>query len=136
LKTFVSKRLPNDDNELARITRRGGWVELVEIDPRCQQVGPTTTRMFDLIVQAGRHHGLDMDVSQRLGDLLSQAGLKRIGTSRHIVPLGHWAGQIGTLAAADISGVVQLMKPLILAQNWTTPEEYERLAVQMFNCKR
>ncbi|HLI07355.1 MAG TPA: methyltransferase domain-containing protein [Ktedonobacteraceae bacterium] len=120
-------------NELARVIRRGGWVELIEVNPFFQQMGPATTRIVDLITQAATQHGLDMGVSQRLGSLLSNAGLKRVGTSTQIVPLGHWGGQLGTLALEDIEAIAQALKPLILAQSGISSGEFEHLATRMFN---
>lgn len=118
--------------ELARLTRRGGWVELIEVNPYFQQMGPATTSIVDLVVQIATQRGLDMGISQRMSSLLGEAGLKRVGTSTQIVPLGHWGRQLGTLALADIGAVVQAMKALVIAQAGTTPEEYEHLTAQMY----
>ncbi len=118
-------------NELVRVTRRGGWVELIEVNPTFQHMGPETAHVLHLVVQAAQQLGLDPAISQHIGTLLSTAGLKRVGTSTQLVPLGNWGGQLGTMAIADMLSIMQEMKPLIVAQTQTTPEEFDNLTMQM-----
>ncbi|MHB8596360.1 MAG: class I SAM-dependent methyltransferase [Ktedonobacteraceae bacterium] len=118
-------------NELVRVTRRGGWVELIEVNPTFQHMGPATERVLRLVVQSAQQLGLDPTISQRIGTLLSTAGLKRVGTSTQLVPVGNWGGQLGTMAIADMLAIVQGMKPPVVAQTQTTPEEFDRLTIQM-----
>ena len=118
-------------NELARVTRRGGWVELIEVNPIFQHMGPATERVIDLIVQATHQRGLDPAISERIGSLLNTAGLKRVGTSTQLIPVGPWSGQLGTMAAEDIRDNVQAMKPLVMLQTQIASEEFDRLAQQV-----
>lgn len=118
-------------NELVRVTRRGGWVELIEVNPFFQHVGPATERVLRLVVQTAQRIGLDPAISQHIGTLLSTAGLKRVGTSTQLVPVGKWGGQLGTMAIADILAIAQGMKSPVVAQMQTTPEEYDNLTMQM-----
>lgn len=118
-------------NELVRVTRRGGWVELIEIHPSFQHMGPATEHVLHLIVQAALQTGLDPTISQHMSTLSSTAGLKRVGTSTQLVPVGNWGGQLGTMAITDILAIVQGMKPLVVAQTQTAPDEFEHLTMQM-----
>jgi ubiquinone/menaquinone biosynthesis C-methylase UbiE len=118
-------------NELVRVTRRGGWVELTEVSPFFQHSGPATEKLLDLIVRAAQQRGLDMSISQRIGTLLSDAGLKRVGTSTQLIPLGKWGGQLGELAISDILAIVRAMKPLVTAVMQTASEEYDSLVMEL-----
>jgi ubiquinone/menaquinone biosynthesis C-methylase UbiE len=117
--------------ELARVTRRGGWVELVEVNPFIRHIGPSTECIIDLIVQATIQRGLDPDISQHMGALLSAAGLKHVETSARFIPLGKWGGQLGALALADMRAIIQAMKPLVVALTQTSSEEFDCLAAEM-----
>lgn len=117
--------------ELVRVTRRGGWVEIIEVNPVFQHAGPVTEHLINLVVQTALQPGLDPAISQHTGTLLSTAGLKRVGTSTQLVPLGNWGGQLGTMAIADMLAIVQGMKPSFIAQTQTAPEEFDRLMIQM-----
>lgn len=118
-------------NELVRVTRRGGWVELAEVSPFFQHCGPATEKLLDLVVRAALQRGLDMSISQHIGTHLSNAGLKRVGTSMQLIPLGKWGGQLGEMGIMDILAIAQGMTPLVTAVMHTTPEEYDSLAMQM-----
>lgn len=118
-------------NELVRITRRGGWVELTEVNPFVQHTGPATERLIDLIVQVALQQGFDAAISQHMDSLLGIAGLKRVETRTQIIPLGKWGGQLGTMALADIMAIAHAMKALVVAQTQTPPEEFERLKMLM-----
>ena len=52
-------------------------------------------------------------------------------TSTHIIPLGDWGGQLGTMAKTDVLANLQAMKPLVVAQTQIVPEEFDHLAMQM-----
>jgi ubiquinone/menaquinone biosynthesis C-methylase UbiE len=118
-------------DELVRVTRRGGWVELTEVNPFFEQMGPATERIVDLIVQTMLQRGFDLTISQRMSTLLGTAGLKRVETRVQLIPVGNWGGRLGTMALADIRAIFQAMKPLIVAQMQTPPEEFDRLTMQM-----
>lgn len=117
--------------ELARVTRRGGWVELVEASPFFQHIGPATERVIGLIVQAARQRGLDPTIAERLGSLLSATGLKRIGTSTQLIPVGSWSGQPGMMAAEDMRASIQAAKPLDMLHARIASEEFDRLLLQI-----
>ncbi len=118
-------------DELVRLTSPGGWVELTEVDPLFHNMGPATKRLIELIVRALRQLELDPAISQHIGPLMVTARLTNVKTSTHIIPLGHWGGQLGTMAITDIMAIAQAMKVLVAAQTHTAPEEYDRLAMRM-----
>ena len=118
-------------NELARVTAAEGWVELTEVNPFFHNMGPATKRMVDLIVRVSEQRGFDPFISQHIGPLLTTAGLTNVKTSTHIIPLGDWGGQLGTMAKTDVLAIPQAVKPLVVAQTQITPEEFDHLAMQM-----
>lgn len=118
-------------NELVRVTCRGGWIELVEVTTDFQHAGPSTQQILNLIVLASLQSGLDPAISQRIHILLSKAGLKHVGTSTQLIPAGTWGGQLGIMGLTNLQAIVEAMKPLVLQQTQTTPEEFERLVTEM-----
>lgn len=118
-------------HELARVTRRGGWVELTEINPFLQHMGPNTKRVMQLIMQAASARGFDPAIAQRLSTLLGRAGLKRVGTSIQLAPIGNWGGHPGALALAAMLSIAREMQPLVIEQALATPEEFLSLTMHM-----
>ena len=87
--------------ELIRVTRPGGWVELVESMPNLDPEGPATRRLWDLLRQLGRTVGHDTlgQVASSLGRYLSMLGIEEVQVRTFTLPIGDWGGQVGTWMA-------------------------------------
>jgi SAM-dependent methyltransferase len=90
--------------DLVRVTRPGGWVELVEVGPWLEPAGPATTRLFELSYRLGRLLGLDMlgEVFRTLDDQLRSVGLLDVERQEVSVPVGEWGGVVGSKMAANV----------------------------------
>jgi len=89
--------------DLARVTRPGGWVELVEVPFGFERPGPAAERLMGLVRELSATLGLDATgvVYGSLHEYLRGAGLVNV-TRHHVsVPIGQWGGEIGSLAATD-----------------------------------
>jgi SAM-dependent methyltransferase len=90
--------------DLVRVTRPGGWVELVEVGPWMEPAGPATKRLFELSYRLGRLLGLDMlgQVFRALDDHLRRAGLVDVQRREVSVPVGEWGGVVGSMMASNV----------------------------------
>lgn len=111
--------------ELARITRPGGWIELVETDIPDHHRGTHIERMSRWIIEVCRRRGIDPSQVPDLGTHLSSVGMKNVTTRAVSVPLGHWGGRIGSMVATNALTACQAMKPLVTSQLGISSEEYE-----------
>jgi ubiquinone/menaquinone biosynthesis C-methylase UbiE len=100
--------------ELARVTRPGGWVELVEANLILRQQGPETARFLQWITATSQAHGIDITVSTKIENFLHNAGLTNIQSKRISIPLGNWGGRLGSLLAKDFTTAALSLKPLVL----------------------
>ena len=117
-------RWPDVVRELVRVTRPGGWVELVETGPQ-QRGGPAMDQLVDWITQASVKRGVNPLLGPRVGDFLKMAGMANV-TSRAIsLPVGAYGGRVGRLAETDVFGVVGGVKGLVTSMGITTPEAYD-----------
>jgi SAM-dependent methyltransferase len=89
--------------ELARVTRPGGWVELVEADWKVERAGPASERLVELACRLGRTRGMDVDATifHSLDRCLGDAGLTDVERRLVELPLGDWGGRAGSLMATD-----------------------------------
>jgi SAM-dependent methyltransferase len=89
--------------DLVRVTRPGGWVELVEAATRPERAGPATDRLAGMLERLSRASGIDSTgiIYRSLDGYLLRAGVT--GVTRHAVelPVGEWGGKVGSLMASD-----------------------------------
>lgn len=92
-------RWPDVVAELLRVTRPGGWVELVETEP------PTGAPAIDQLARWGveltKRRGIDMALMARIGDLLREGGATQVTARTVKMPVGKPAGHVGAMAAVD-----------------------------------
>jgi len=93
--------------ELARVTRPGGWVELVEPMVKPERLGPTTQRLGDLLLRQVAALGLDTadTVFGSLDRYLREAGLEMVRREEVSLPIGEWGGRVGSFMLSDIRAV-------------------------------
>lgn len=94
---------PAEVTELLRVTRPGGWVELVEGGDQIEPKGPATGRLFELAAQLAASYGLDTSrsVCGLLDTYLRDAGAEAVESHEVPVPIGEWGGRVGSLMASD-----------------------------------
>ncbi len=90
--------------ELFRVTRPGGWVELGEALARIEPAGPATTRLTELAHRLGRPRGLDTTgvIVGELHERLRRVGAVEVRTRPVDLPIGEWGGRIGSFMASDL----------------------------------
>lgn len=142
---FVHQRLlffaiPSDRwqfvvNELYRVTRPGGWVEVVEGHFGYDPMGPTAQRIADAMLPAMLQRGIDPRHSALLDRFLRDAGLQQVQLRMVKLPVGDWGGRLGKLAATDVLSFSQAARPLLLAQGMTESEFAQLIETMRRECE-
>jgi SAM-dependent methyltransferase len=109
---------PGVVRDLLRVTRPGGWVELVESGNDIEPRGPATSRLFELAAQLAASYELDWkgSVCNVLDGYLRDAGADAVGTQTVPVPIGEWGGQVGSLMASDFRSTFTSLCPTFEAR--------------------
>lgn len=118
---------PGVVRELVRVTRPGGWVELLEIGDVIQNAGPATKRLLTWMTDISKGLGFEMEVLRHLGDLLKQAGCSDIETQEIPVPLGAWAGSTGQMMKTDVLYGYNAIKDSYCPRSNTPPEVFDAM---------
>jgi SAM-dependent methyltransferase len=89
--------------DLVRVARPGGWIELVEGGTEFERAGPATERLNELLQRLSRTRGLDSTgiVLRSLDGYLSRTGVTNVERRIVSLPVGEWAGRIGSLMATN-----------------------------------
>lgn len=119
--------------DLVRVTRPGGWIELVDGSPWIDQAGPAAERLCDLLCQLARMRGLDSTgiVFRSLGRYLEGAGATEVQVQSMTVPIGTWAGQAGDFMAASYRAMFTRLSSAFTARLGVSEEECRELVARM-----
>ncbi len=120
-------RWPDVIRELVRVTRPGGWIELLEINNLFLNPGPETTRLATWITQVSAALGFDANAVPGLGHWLEEAGLQRVESQDIVVPLGEWGGRVGALLKRDLLAGFDGAKAIFCAKTNTPLVVFETL---------
>jgi SAM-dependent methyltransferase len=89
--------------EVVRVTRPGGWIELVEGRPDLSPAGPATSRLLAAAWKLGRSMGLDSTglIAGNLHEHLRRTGVNVVDIQHVDLPVGEWGGRIGSWMSTD-----------------------------------
>lgn len=87
-------------NDLMRVTRPGGWIELVE-GSLVQHGGPAMASLNAWMNEASARRGIDVSAGASIGTFLRTAGA--VGVTQHTInlPMGKHGGRVGALVESD-----------------------------------
>lgn len=114
-------------SELVRVTRPGGWIELLEIGDTIQNAGPATRKLLKWMTTISKELGFDMRVLPQLGDFLWKAGCDPVESQDIPVPLGDWAGTMGHKLKTDVLHGYSALKDVYCPRSNTSPEAFDAM---------
>ncbi len=126
-----AKQWPFVISELVRVTRPGGYVELVEGGGNFQQIGPATTQLKQWWDIASRVNGIDVSLMAQLPLLLRNGGLHAIRYQTYRVSVGEAGGRIGKMLQQDILASLPGLKAFICKNASVPPEHFDRLVTAL-----
>ncbi len=113
--------------ELARVTRPGGWIELLEYGSKYGSAGPNTEQFLAWLEETEALHGFDLRLTQHLEPMLQRAGLRHTQQRVIPVPLGEWGGPIGSAMSKCIDASLWHFKQRILTTLHVSSEDFGRV---------
>jgi ubiquinone/menaquinone biosynthesis C-methylase UbiE len=130
LGALPAARWPGVARELVRVTRLGGWIELMEGD-LSRAGGPAQEVLNDWIIRAGLPRGVDPRLGARVGDLLRNAGLSDVETRELTLPIGEAGGRVGAMMAVEFQAGVETLRAEIVTRGIATPREIDQVVAAM-----
>jgi SAM-dependent methyltransferase len=111
--------------ELMRVTRPGGWIELVESSVVLPQSGPVTQQLSAWMVEAGKRRGVDATSAPNLPEHLRAAGLEQVTFRSLQLPMSNQDDPIERLTLTAALGFFQAMKALVVRELGVSAHEYD-----------
>jgi ubiquinone/menaquinone biosynthesis C-methylase UbiE len=98
--------------ELRRVTRPDGWIELVETTVTAR--APGTQQWTNWAQQLAKMRAIDLTAGAQVGTFLRQVGLRDVQELALEIPIGPWGGRIGQLLMVDgLAGARALEAPVV-----------------------
>lgn len=106
-----ANRWPQVVAELLRVTRPGGWIELIETEP--PYGAPALNQLADWGKQLVSRRGIDFAVVSQIASLLSAAGATDVTARPLTIPVGKLGGRLGAMMVVDyLSALTAVRGPL------------------------
>lgn len=113
-------------NELSRVVRPGGWIELVEPGSFVNW-GVGLETVWKWMLELARRKGIDMAAGSHLDKFLKEAGFEHISKRKIDIPVGDFAGQIGHLSAQNILDLVKAIQAPVVSRNIASAKEFDAM---------
>jgi ubiquinone/menaquinone biosynthesis C-methylase UbiE len=114
--------------ELLRVTRPGGWVELVEGD--LLPGGPGLQTLNALGVRLSEKRGMSFSNASRLDEYLRLAGARRVERRVVQLPVGKRTGRLGAMAETDYLAILSSVRGFLISQGAITEERHTQAFAQ------
>lgn len=122
--------------EMLRVTKPGGWVQLVECGVITQRASKLTVKLCNWVVDVLKSQELDPLIYDRLGKALEEHGFQNVEENFFSIPFGKWGGAVGTLLKEDAKGWADNLKPTVVSLLGVSDSEYdEALSAMMKDCE-
>ncbi len=122
---------PGVIGELRRVTRVGGWVELLELGETLLNAGPISQELFGYSHNFLLTRGIDSRQMEKLGTWMIQMGLRHVKQHNIDIPLGAWDKHAGVLLEKDILAAFRALGPILCQSLRIAPLHYNRLLEQV-----
>ncbi|CAG8689856.1 1410_t:CDS:2 [Gigaspora margarita] len=116
-------------NELVRVLKPGGYLELTEIDPLVKHVGPASKLFYESACKAFERLGTDPRSCYELQNYaMIQGKLENIRKEEKNICFGKNSGALGKVAIENNIGVLESLKPLMSKALNLSSEQYDELS--------
>jgi SAM-dependent methyltransferase len=124
-------RWPSVVSELLRVTRPGGWVEMIEAESRLPNAGPGLQASMRWASALAGRRGIDPASASQIGDFLSQAGAQNAAIRTVSLPVGEPAGRLGVMAKADLLAGMMGLRGVVVNMGLISEGDFEANARQI-----
>ncbi|CEI89233.1 hypothetical protein RMCBS344292_03599 [Rhizopus microsporus] len=99
--------------ELIRVTKPGGYIELIEIDFSTCNLGPKGSKLETDMLEAARRLGCEARIAAYLADALKALNLEDVNCKSVSIPLGEWGLDLGVLWKHNLESFAESTSPVL-----------------------
>ncbi|CAI2169202.1 16858_t:CDS:2 [Funneliformis geosporum] len=113
--------------ELVRVTKKGGYVEIMEWDVNIYKSGPITKRLMNSMIADFRSHNFDDCIIATIPEFMKENQMTDIEKDFRDCPQGRYAGKLGSLNLDNATTIFRMYKPKFSKEYGMNSEEYDQL---------
>lgn len=129
---YPAKDWPFIIQELVRVTKPGGIIELTEIPIVSNANGPELSKMMEILEQACQGKGLDTKVAKKLEGMLRTAGVEGVQACHASIPVGAWGAKVGQLMRENSAGIWSSLRGWIKELTSMDDAQYDAMIKRVF----
>ncbi|ORE20377.1 hypothetical protein BCV71DRAFT_85580 [Rhizopus microsporus] len=99
--------------ELIRVTKPGGYIELIEIDFSTCNLGPRGSKLEMDMLEAAKRLGCEARMAAYLADALKALNLEDVNCKSVSIPLGEWGLDLGVLWKHNLEAFAESTSPVL-----------------------
>ncbi|ORZ01649.1 hypothetical protein BCR43DRAFT_487270 [Syncephalastrum racemosum] len=125
--SYRRDRWPQILDELVRVTKPGGYIQLFEIDYQSRKLGPEGKAwLFEMIKHVRAKLNIEPTIARHLDKMLAAAGLVEVEARQVSIPIGEWGMDMGALWQQNLEEFLRASGPVISSTMAISMEEYTR----------
>lgn len=97
-------------NEIVRVARPGAWIEFVETGCTIWPQGPNTQKWYGWVREVCQRYSQDADLPHKIKIMAQEAGIRNVHEFTYDIPIGQWAGHLGSTSMANMKGFYEAMR--------------------------
>ncbi|KAF9406956.1 hypothetical protein BGZ76_006231, partial [Entomortierella beljakovae] len=129
---YPAKDWPFIMQELVRVTKPGGIIELTEMPVATNANGPELTKVMEIVDHGCMEKGLDTKAAKKLDIYLRDAGVVEINACHTSIPVGAWGAKAGQLMRENSAGLWSSMKGWMKELTGLNDQQYDALVKKCF----
>lgn len=129
---YPAKDWPFIIQELVRVTKPGGIIELTEMPVSSNANGPELSKILDVLEQGCAAKGLDSKAAQKLDTYLYDAGVKDVKFCHASIAVGAWGAKVGQLMRENYAGLWSSLKGWIKELTEMNDAQYDAMVKRIF----
>ncbi|KAF9178684.1 hypothetical protein BGZ51_007525 [Haplosporangium sp. Z 767] len=129
---YPAKDWPFIIQELVRVAKPGGIIELTEIPIVSNANGPELSKMMEILEQACQDKGLDTKVAKKLDGMLRKAGVEDVQACHASIPVGAWGAKVGQLMRENSAGVWSSLRGWFKELTGMNDAQYDAMIKRVF----
>lgn len=118
-----ASRWPYVVAELMRVTRPGGWIELIETEP--PNGSPAVTQLASWGAQLVGKRGMDLAMARQIGPLLTAGGATQVTARAQVIPVGKPGGRVGGMMVVDYMSALSAVRGPLAALGIASEAQFD-----------